>query len=190
MRRFVYLAGPIAGCSFKEATNWREAVAGDFAPGIVGISPMRCKEWCKRVRKITSIKQYERITDEGEYLVSGESHAICARDRNDILRLSDMLFVYLPKVLNDRRHSWGTGHEMGLADGARVPIVLVTDDKQLATHPLIRESVGWIVPTLELGIVVVNSVLEVYVGEENNAFAQTDDQPATPPRRGPPSPVR
>ena len=34
-RRYVYLAGPIAGCSFKEATDWREAVAADFLPGPV-----------------------------------------------------------------------------------------------------------------------------------------------------------
>ena len=164
-RRYVYLAGPIAGCSFKEATNWREAVSADFLPGIIGVSPMRLKDYCKRVRKIGDVKQYERVADQQEWLLTGESHAICARDFNDV-RTADLLFAYLPKKLNDRRPSWGTAIEFGWASAQRVPVLLVTDDKNLAAHPLVRESAGWIVPTLELGIAVVNSVLGVYAGDE------------------------
>lgn len=175
MNKYIYLAGPIAGCSYKEATNWREAVSEDFLPGIVGISPMRLKEWAKRVRKITNVAQYARVAEEGDFLLTGESHAICSRDRNDV-RTCDMLFAYLPAELNKRRPSWGTSIEIGWASEAGKPIVLVTDDKSLAAHPLVRESVGWIVPTLELGVAVVNSVFGVYVGEVQAAFGAEKEE--------------
>lgn len=162
--KFVYLAGPIAGCDYGEATDWREYVSGKFRNGITGISPMRLKEWCQRVAKITDVDQYKDIGTTAEYLISGESHAIAARDFNDV-KTADMLLVNLPKVLNDRRPSWGTAIEIGWAAVHRVPIVLVTDDDNLAKHPLVRESVGWIVPNLDMGIAVINSVLGAYVGD-------------------------
>ncbi len=165
MKRFVYLAGPIAGCSYKEATDWREAVVQDFAPGIIGISPMRLKEWCARVREITDVDQYREITDEAEYLITGEGHAIGTRDFFDVGH-ADMVLAYLPETLNSRRPSWGTSIEIGWASAQRVPVVLVTDDPSLVKHPLVRTHVGWIVPTLELGVAVVNSVLGAYVEGE------------------------
>ena len=43
MKKYVYLAGPIAGCTEEEATEWREYVCTYFPHGIVGISPLRCE---------------------------------------------------------------------------------------------------------------------------------------------------
>lgn len=165
IKRYIYLAGPIAGCSYGEATDWREYVTARFMPGIIGISPMRLKEWCQRVNTIKDVSQYEKVTTEAEYLISGESHAIRARDFNDV-RTCDMTFINLPKELNDRRPSWGTGIEIGWGSAIQKPMVLVTDDDNLAAHPLVRESAGWIVPTLEMGVAVVNSVFGDYVAEE------------------------
>ena len=95
VKRFIYLAGPIVGCTYKQATNWREAVGDGFLPGIVGISPMRMKEWCQRVRKIRSVDQYKKLADEAEFLITGESHAMCARDRTDVQSCA-MVLAYLP----------------------------------------------------------------------------------------------
>ncbi len=165
MTRYVYLAGPIAGCSYKEATNWREAVVEGFAPGIVGISPMRVKEWCKQFRVIRGVKQYEKI-DEHDFLVSGETHAIATRDFFDVSH-ADMVLAYLPKKLNERGPSWGTSIEIGWATALRVPVVVVSTDKALIEHPLVRGHVGWIVPDLGMAVAVVNSVLGAYVPGEN-----------------------
>lgn len=162
MNRHVYLAGPIAGTSYKEATDWRDFVENNLAPGIIGVSPMRLKEWCARTDKIADVEQYKEIASDYEFLISGESHAIRARDHFDV-RTVDMVFVYLPKMLNARRPSWGTAIEIGWASAVDKPIVLVTDDDTLANHPLVRESVGWIVPNLATGVDVVNSVLAAYV---------------------------
>ncbi len=163
MTRYVYLAGPISGCSYKEATDWREAVTEDFAPGIVGLSPMRVKEWCKKFRTIRGVKQYEKI-DERDFLISGETHAIATRDFFDVAH-ADMVLAYLPEELNKRRPSWGTSIEIGWATAQRVPVILVTTDKSLIDHPLVRGHVGWIVPDLEMAVAIVNSVLEVYTQE-------------------------
>lgn len=163
-RRFVYLAGPISGLSYKEAVNWRDSVQKLFLPGIVGVSPMRMKEWAKKIKIIKDVTQYEKVAEDAEFLISGESRAINTRDMMDC-REVDMIFAYLPKEFNDRRPSWGTAKEIGYAAAFKKPIVLVTDDKGLAAHPLYREDCGWIVPTLELGAEVVNSVLGVYVGQ-------------------------
>jgi len=161
MNRYVYLAGPIAGATYEEATDWRQSVADQFSPGIIGVSPMRLKEWCERIPVIRDIEQYKAMTTKEEFLISGESHAIRTRDYHDVSAV-DMVFVYLPKEMNERRPSWGTSIEIGWASVHHKPIVLVTDDDNLANHPLVRESVGWIVPDLELGVQVVNSVLTIY----------------------------
>ena len=43
MKKFIYLAGPIAGLNEKEATTWRDEVHQKFPYNIVGISPLRCE---------------------------------------------------------------------------------------------------------------------------------------------------
>ena len=44
MKKYIYLAGPIAGCTEEEATSWREYVCTVCYPhGIIGISPLRCE---------------------------------------------------------------------------------------------------------------------------------------------------
>ncbi len=46
----VYLAGPIAGCSYAGATDWRDRAQDVLArDGIRGLSPMRAKEYLKGV---------------------------------------------------------------------------------------------------------------------------------------------
>lgn len=164
-RRFVYLAGPISGMSYGEATDWRQAITSLFLPGIVGVSPMRMKEWASKLKAIKDVKQYAKVADEEDFLISGESHAINTRDMYDV-RTCDMTLIYMPKSLTDKAGiSVGTVKEIGYAARDRKPMVLVTDDKKVAGHPLIREDIGWIVPTLEMGADVVNSVLGVYVGQ-------------------------
>ena len=43
MKKYIYLAGPIAGCTKEEATEWREYVCTFFPHVIIGISPLRCE---------------------------------------------------------------------------------------------------------------------------------------------------
>ena len=40
MKKYIYLAGPIAGCTEEEATEWRDDVINMLPHNIVGISPL------------------------------------------------------------------------------------------------------------------------------------------------------
>lgn len=162
MKRFVYLAGPIAGCTYGEATDWRLQVAGDIARRsdyrLAAVSPMRMKVWTSRMVRIEG--DYEAAAG-ADYRITGAPMAIRTRDHFDV-KNADLLFAYLPREMNERRPSWGSAIEIGWASAYQKPVVLVTDDEGLAKHPLILGSVGWIVPTLEEGIEAVLSVLGTY----------------------------
>ena len=43
MKKFVYLAGPIAGCSNQEINLWRQKCHAGFSDGVIGISPYRAE---------------------------------------------------------------------------------------------------------------------------------------------------
>ena len=43
MKKYIYLAGPIAGLTEEEATEWRAEVRENLPQGIIGISPLRCE---------------------------------------------------------------------------------------------------------------------------------------------------
>ena len=82
MEKSVYLAGAIRGLSYGETTDWREYAKQKLAKhGIIGISPMRAKEFLKNETKI-----------EGFYdpVIASQS-GIVARDRFDVQSCTIML---------------------------------------------------------------------------------------------------
>lgn len=164
MAKFVYLAGPITGQTYEGSTSWREEVARALAPGIVGVSPMRLKEWCKQYGKSIP-HHYEGDLDTDTYLLSGEPHAIAARDFHDV-RICDAIFAYLP--MSPYGLSLGTVMELGWASALRKPTVIVTDDEKVSQHPLLRVQPCWILPDIDLGIAAINSILSIYTQETDN----------------------
>jgi len=153
MMKYCYLAGPISGVSYDEASDWREYVSYHAAPGIVGVSPMRLKNYLEGVKSID-----DSYPDD----VAATTKAIKSRDHYDCTHC-DILFVFLPKYLNDRRPSIGTILEMGWASENNVPIILVTDDERYINHPLISETADYLVEGLDDGIVLLNGILEPYL---------------------------
>lgn len=157
MEKFIYLAGPIADCTLKEATTWRNFVTERFVDNIIGISPMREKAANLNVGS-------GRISGDGkayaDTLMSNQP-AIFQRDKFDCAT-ADGVLAYLPKEMNDRRPSLGTVIELGWANARDIPIVLVTDDPYYANHPLVMGCCGWIVDDLELGIQVINNIFGAY----------------------------
>ena len=115
--RYVYLAGPIAGCTEEEATEWREYVCTYFTHGIVGISPLRCEP----------LKEGLTYTDDGATpKMWSDPRAIATKNWLDT-ESCDLVLAYLPKELNDRRPSYGTVIEIGWAIGLRKPLIVVSD---------------------------------------------------------------
>ena len=154
--KHIYLAGPIAGCSYGEATNWRVEFGSRLPPGVVGVSPMRNKEFLNRRKRIAGGSLDEQLMG----LVS----AVGTRDYYDVSHC-DMVVAYLPKLSNDRRPSIGTLMELGTTRANGIPAILVTDDKRMTEHPLICDWMSWVVPTLDEALEVVGLVLEPYLEE-------------------------
>lgn len=142
----VYLAGPITGCSFEGANDWRVEVSKRLASGIEAYSPIRGKTFLEGMTEIGH--------EYPEHLMSS-GRAITVRDRNDTFT-ADALLVNL---LGATRVSVGTMIELGWADRGRTPIVLAMEADNPHQHPMVKDVAGWIVPTLEDAIKVVNLLL-------------------------------
>jgi nucleoside 2-deoxyribosyltransferase len=144
-----YLAGPITGLTYAGAIDWREYARERLhAMGIVGLSPMRGKTYLSREETIgDAYAQHPLSTRTG----------ILTRDRFDVMRC-DLLLVNL---LGAERVSIGTAMEVAWADAFRKPVVLVDTDGSTHDHAFIRAIAGYVVPTLEAGLNIVDAVLGV-----------------------------
>lgn len=156
MSKLVYLAGPITGLSYGGAVDWREEVAKQLDPsgafsGIQALSPMRGKAYLKDYKHIGGTsKDHEEF---GQALSHGKG--VVTRDRWDSMRAD----VVLMNLLGSQRVSIGTMIEAGWADAARVPIVLVRETDNVHNHAMLDQLAGFIVPTLEEGVVIVKALL-------------------------------
>ena len=153
MKKYVYLAGPIAGCTEEEATEWREYVCTYFTHGIIGIYPLRCEP----------LKEGLTYTEDGATpKMWSDPRAIATKNWLDT-ESCDLVLAYLPKELNERRPSYGTTIEIGWAIGLRKPIILVTNDEYLTEHPLIKANVNWVFQDFENALDVIHGLFDDYV---------------------------
>ena len=78
MSKLVYLAGPIRDLNYDRCTEWREYAIEELAKyGIVGISPMRAKEF---------LKDYPKLTDQiSDHILASDS-GVTTRDVWDVRR--------------------------------------------------------------------------------------------------------
>ena len=122
MNYLIYLAGPITGLTWAEATEWRKTAIEKFNDvsgwgnpnNYVALSPLRGKEY---LEKETDIK------DEYAEFQSGTSKMINSRDMFDVRR-SDLLIVNL---LNATRVLIGTMLEIGAAYILNKPIIVIME---------------------------------------------------------------
>ena len=148
--KFVYLAGPIAGCDHHQAKDWRTYVAWKLHPhGIRTISPLRCEP------RIGEKYELEYAGDAK----FGSARALTSKNIFDI-RNCDAALVYMPK--SAPRVSVGTLIELGGLHFLNKSIVSVTDDPYLNAHPVFNYCSGWMLPTLDDGIEVLIGVLSHY----------------------------
>ncbi len=147
----VYLAGPIAGCTGEEATDWRMTAGYALQRrGIETLSPMREKNF--RGQKIEH--DFHVYEQRGAFFTS---RGIMTRDRNDVIRC-DALLVNL---LGATKPSLGTVMELAWADILRKPVVVAIEREGNVhdNHPMIHEAIGFRVETLEEAIDAVAVIL-------------------------------
>lgn len=154
-KRFVYLAGPILGCTGKEANDWRRYVDAAFVnSGVVAVSPLRCEPLIG-----------ERYTSEQVDPRFGTARAIAAKNRFDV-QTCDITLAYLPKEMGPNV-SLGTIIECAWADFADKRVILVSDHPKCLNHPVLDACVDWKLGTLDEAIDVCVGVLGGYTGGKN-----------------------
>ncbi len=155
MKFIAYLAGPISGASYGTATDWRQYAKMQLEPSILGMSPLRAKDY---------LQNETAIGDSYEDSVLSCQRGIMTRDFNDCKR-ADILIVNL---LGADRVSIGTVMEIAWAFSNRIPVVAIMEPKgNLHDHAMIREAIGFRVTSLDEAIEVAKAVLlpnKDYVG--------------------------
>lgn len=143
----VYLAGPISGYSYGEATDWRNKAIYDLVNyGLEPYSPMRGKAYLSKEAEIAD--SYSNHTMSS---ITG----INIRDYNDTIT-SGAILVYL---LGAKKVSIGTVMEIAWAKAHNVPIVLIMEkegnvhDHGMLTYNCIREA------TLKEGLDCIKQLL-------------------------------
>ena len=153
MRGTVYLAGPITGLTYEGCTDWRQfARTKLLESNIEGISPMRAKEYLAGIGEISGHGRDYFATS-----VISQPHSVVTRDRFDTTRVD----VVLMNLLGAKAVSIGSMVELGWADAARVPVVVVREEPGSGVHDhmFVSALAGYTVSTLEEGLHVVRAIL-------------------------------
>ena len=146
MRR-VYLSGPITGCTYKGATEWRTSVRLELEDaGYMVLDPLRGKSF---LSSQTRIAQEANTTDNPRI----SDKALVMRDRSDV-NATDIMLVNL---LGSRIVSIGTMFELAWANLLhKLTVIVVEPDNIHARHPFVRES-GVMFSDLESAVDYVKS---------------------------------
>jgi nucleoside 2-deoxyribosyltransferase len=145
--KLVYLAGPITGLTFNGANDWRADVQRRLKAPIVGLSPLRCKQYLSKERAVASMGY------EGHPLSTPQG--ITSRDRFDCQRADVVLFNFL----DAERVSVGTCIEIGWADSARRPMVAVMEPGNLHDHAIVRAAVPFVVGSVDEAVDLIHAIL-------------------------------
>jgi nucleoside 2-deoxyribosyltransferase len=151
--KYVYLAGPILGCTKDEANDWRKWVDSQVRrPGLVCISPLRCEPIIG-----------ERYTNGYADDKFGSARAIGSKNLFDT-KSCDMVLAYLPTPEDGRSQSLGTILEIGWAHALGKPVILVSTDPKIIEHPVMNSCASWVLPDLVSATEVIKGILDGYVG--------------------------
>lgn len=139
MGKQIYLAGPITGCTFDEATSWRdEFIKALNQPKIQCFSPMRAK---------TFLAEKGKIEGSFDDYLFGSSRNIMARDHNDCTKADCVVF----NLFDNKIVSIGTIMELAWCYTHRIPTVVIIgkDDKVYGKHPMVLQAIDFRVETVE-----------------------------------------
>ncbi len=147
MSKKVYLAGAISGLSYEGAQDWRTQFAASLPSEIQCYSPLRGKDYLKMRGPLEgSYDEFPLSTDQG----------ITARDRYDCMGADLVVF----NLLGTERVSIGTMIELGWADAARNPAILVLEKQgNPHDHPMVRLTTQFRVDNLKDAAAIAEIIL-------------------------------
>jgi nucleoside 2-deoxyribosyltransferase len=143
----IYLAGPICGLTYDGAQEWRIEFAEKIDPEIACYSPLRGKDYLQMRGPLEgSYGEFPLSTDQG----------ITARDRFDCMGSDLVVF----NLLGAQRISIGTMIELGWADAARNPSILIMEKEgNPHEHPMVRQTTQFRVDNLKDAIAIAEIIL-------------------------------
>lgn len=137
MKHYVYLAGPIAGCTYEGATDWRDHASKALNSAEVEcLSPMRGKYF------LAGRTLGQDAYDESPMTTA---RGINRRDFFDCTRSSCVLV----NLEGAKRISIGTCMEIAWCFQARIPCIVVMEPGNPHKHMMIEDCATYIVPTLD-----------------------------------------
>jgi nucleoside 2-deoxyribosyltransferase len=158
VHKTVYLAGPIDGLTYGEATRWRNKFRDDLSyHGIKAVDPMRSQTYLAEIEgPLTSCKIAASVAENKSTLTA--SH-ITAADKFDCTNCS---FIIV-NVLGAKKVSIGTMIEVGWANANNIPIILVIEEEgNVHEHPILDECSGFRVDDLEKAKELIIELLSAY----------------------------
>jgi len=141
----IYLAGAITGQSYQGCTDWRQYVMDNLHKDLVGLSPMRHKDY---------LLEEVQVADIYEDSVLSCQRGIFARDHWDCHRCDAVLV----NLVGTERVSIGTVMEIAWAHAYKKPIVLVMEEGNIHEHAMIREACPFRVNTIDEAIDVLKAL--------------------------------
>lgn len=157
MHKKVYLAGPIGGCTYAEAQDWRNVLSHLLSTksdgAIRGYSPLRGKGALRDAGTLSTVAY-------PFYSPLATSKAILARDFNDC-RTADLIIANLLEHNYGAPPSLGTIMEIGFAYALQVPIlgVCAYAANPVATHAMIESAVSFWAQSLDEAADMACSIL-------------------------------
>lgn len=130
----LYLAGPMSGMSWAQATSWRNVIHELLGSAFEIRDPFRGKP---------DLEGMDHLPHNAESIFGGD-RAIFRRDRHDV-RGAD---VVLTCFLHAQQASIGTCVELGWADAWQIPVVTLMDEDNVHSHPFVREISSFLVHRL------------------------------------------
>lgn len=154
----VYLAGPISGLTYDEATKWRDHVTNELGRfGIKCLSPLRAAIHLRHADGLLGDCEIQAGTKPAVEAMS-TPRGVVTRDKFDATRCS----VLLVNLLGAKKVSIGTCVEVGWANANDIPIVLVMEKGNCHDHAFVRESANFITESIDDAAYIIKAILKDY----------------------------
>lgn len=146
----IYLAGPITGLSYDEATQWRKRVTKLLKNEIECFDPMRDKDFLRNIDKLQDINKSDNISTTADFILT--------RDYNDCVN-ADLLLINFE---GSTERSAGTFMEVAWAYMKHIPVVIFCSDYEdniNCRHPMLKKCTSIFCRTEEEAIYCTRSFL-------------------------------
>jgi len=159
MKNLVYLAGPIGGLTWDEASKWR-----DHASKLINSFTVECLSPLRDMDGV-SLRDSCFVTDGGKIGNEPQDPSKDAipfeklfdRDYQDVVDSNFILFNFL----GAKKQSVGTVCELAWAWHMRKPYVVVIEPDNINHNPFLKKQMRETVPTLQEGINAVRRYFSV-----------------------------